>query len=145
MNNLPQNREAWLELVKAWGWTIALIILAVFLMWQGLTLFQSVRSWQNLSDRVQSTLADGAAQAQNKKNGKVEAEGRAISSTFFYRPQPDYKLSAIFDNKAVINGQELKAGDRVGSALIEKIDIESVTIREDGSSKSREIPMHPGP
>ncbi len=33
----------------------------------------------------------------------------------------------------------------IEAALIEKIDIESVTIREDGSSKSREIPMHPGP
>lgn len=144
MKGLPQTKEAWLELVKAWSWTIALAILVLFLMWQGLTLYGSVRSWQDLSNRVQSTLADGAAQALNRKTQEVAKEGRTISSTFFYRPTPSYTLSAIFDNKAVINGKEVKVGDRVEKALIEKIGIESVTIREDGSNTPRDIQIHPG-
>ena len=69
---------------------------------------------------------------------------RAVDSTFFFHPKPAYTVSAILGNYVVINGREVKVGDRIDKAVVEKINIGSVSIREDGSDSPRELSLHPG-
>lgn len=139
----PRNRAELVDMVKRRGWTAALALMLLLVAWQGLTLFGYVQSWRLLEDKVRLALAGGGIR-EAKPAPVSSPEKRQIEATFFHRPQPNYTLSAIFDDRAVVNGIEVRVGDRIEKAVVEKIGIGSITIREDGAKDSREIVMHPG-
>jgi hypothetical protein len=159
---LPSNQEEILDLVKQWGWTVGLALLSLLVLWKGLTLYQSVQSWRLTNEKVQHLLRGGDLGGKKKELAPFSPESRSVDSTFFFRPPPEYQLTAILGNYAVINGQEVRVGDRIekaavdnpGSpqkgdrpvkkAVVEKIAIGSVTIREEGAESPREILIHPG-
>lgn len=143
MMEFPKNRAEIVDMVKRRGWTAALALMALLVAWQGLTLFGYVQSWGLLEDKVRLALAGGGVR-EAKPTPNPSPERRQIEATFFHRPQPNYSLSAIFDDRAVVNGKEVRVGERVEKAVVEKIGIGSITIREDGSNDPREIVMHPG-
>ncbi len=142
MKRIPKTKEEWLALVKKWGWTAGVVLLCGLVLVQGLTLYLSVQSWQTLTERV---ISPGGGRSLHKDRKKEEAPAvRAVEATFFFHPSPAYTVSAILGDYAVINGREVKTGDRIEKAVIEKINIGSVSIREDGSDSPRELILHPG-
>ncbi len=70
-----------------------------------------------------------------------------------WRERPRYSFEGVFGNMAIINGQPVKAGDRVGSATVETVGINTVTIRkEDGQVQELKLfetlqvqPLQPTP
>jgi hypothetical protein len=139
----PSNREELLDVVKLYGWTTSLVVLSLMVFWQGLTLYQYVQSWSLLEKRVQGVLG-GDSLAKKKDQDQGPDGGRSVDATFFYRPEPSYVLSALINDRAVINGKEVKVGDQVEKAVVEKIDLGSVTLREEGADTPRVIQIHPG-
>ncbi|HPA44929.1 MAG TPA: hypothetical protein PLZ55_15490 [bacterium] len=67
-----------------------------------------------------------------------------ISADIFFRRAFNYELSAIYKDQAVINGQEVKAGQRIGNATLQEIRLASVLIHEDGQPAPRELVMFQG-
>jgi hypothetical protein len=144
VKRIPKSKEELLLLVKNWGWTAGVVLLCGLILAQGLTLYLHVQSWDTLTDRVQNLLTGGGMGPKKDRNKDKPQVARSIDSTFFFRPQPAYSVSAILENYAVINGREVKVGDRIDKAVIDKINIGSVTIREDGTETPRELVLHPG-
>jgi hypothetical protein len=57
-----------------------------------------------------------------------------------WQEKPNYAFQGVVGNMAIINGQPVKAGDRVGSATVETVGINSVTIRkEDGQTQELKL------
>jgi hypothetical protein len=144
VKRFPKSKEELLPLVKSWGWTVGVVLLCGLILAQGLTLYLRVQSWHTLTERVQTLLLGGGLSAKKDRSKGETQVARATDSTFFFRPAPAYKLSAILGDYAVINGCDVKVGDRIEKAVIEKIGVGSVSIREDGSDSPREIVLHPG-
>ncbi|MFH1738186.1 MAG: hypothetical protein ABIH23_04200 [bacterium] len=65
-------------------------------------------------------------------------------ANIFHRQRISYVLSAIYKDQAVINGQPVKAGGRVGEATVEEIRLASVMIHEDGKPQPHELEMFQG-
>ena len=142
MKGIPKSKDDLLQLVKSWGWTAGVVVLCGLIVAQGLTLYLHVQSWETLKEKVEVLLTGGGFK---KEKGKDESQvARATDSTFFFRPVPTYAISAILGDYAVINGREVKVGDRIEKAVIEKINVGSVSIREDGADAPRELVLHPG-
>ncbi len=144
MKRIPKSNAEWLVLVKTWGWTVGVVLLGGLIVAQGLTLYLHVQSWDSLTDRVQALLAGTGGTAKKDLKKESSPAVRTTDSTFFFRPSPSYVVSAILGDYAVINGREVKTGDRIDKAVVEKINISSVSIREDGSDSPRELVLHPG-
>jgi len=141
VKHIPKSNEELLALVKRWGWTSGLVVLCGLILAQGLTLYRHVQSWDRLRERV-GIITDVVSKKERNKEEPPMA--RAVDSTFFFHPKPAYTVSAILGNYVVINGREVKVGDRIDKAVVEKINIGSVSIREDGSDSPRELSLHPG-
>jgi hypothetical protein len=142
---IPMEKEAWLALGKTWGWTCAIVALLIVILMQGLTLRATMQSWNQLTERVLSLMTMSGSQSRKKPVEEGKSGIRTIESTFFYHPQPNYTLSAIMGGIAVVNGKEVRVGDKIDKAVVEKVGIGSISIREDGADKAQEIVMHPGP
>jgi len=67
-----------------------------------------------------------------------------VSADIFFRRTINYELSAIYKDQAVINGQVVKAGERIGNATLQEIRLASVLIHEDGQPAPRELVMFQG-
>lgn len=141
---LPRTPADWEAFVKENVWTIVIGALCLVALWQGLTLFGQVRSWQSLQDQVQTLIMRGVASGKNSEDTGDDAKKRALESTFFYRPSASYRITAILDGRAVVNGKEVKVGDRVENAVVEKIEVNSVTLKEEGEESPKRIELHPG-
>ena len=139
------DRDSAEEAVKKWGWTCAAVMLAAVVSWQGLTLHAQVQSWRRLKGKADELLMGGVGGGgRNAAQTESAPDSRTVESTFFNRPKSQYALTAILDHHAVINGQEVKVGDRVGRGLVQKIEPVSVTILEDGKETPKKIELHPG-
>lgn len=141
---LPRTPADWEAFVKENAWTILIGALCLIALWQGLTLFGQVRSWQSLQGQVQSLIMKGVASGKNSEETQAESGKRSLESTFFYHPSTRYQITAILDGKAVVNGKEVKVGDRVENAVVEKIEVNSVTLKEEGEESPKRIELHPG-
>ena len=140
----PKTQAEWEAFVKENVWTILVGLLALIALWQGLTLFTQVRSWRGLQDRVETVIAKEAI-APVRGDKSTEDEGkRSLDETFFYRPNSTYKITAIFDDRAIVNGKEIKVGDRLEKATVEKIEVNAVTLKVEGEDNPKRIELHPG-
>jgi len=141
---VPKNPAEWEALVKENVWTILVGLFVLIALWQGLTLFTQVRSWQGLQTRVQNVIAKEAIPPLKEEKSGEESDSRSIEETFFYRPSSSYKITAIFGDRAVVNGKEIKVGDRLEKAVVEKIEVNSVTLKVEGEDDPKRIELHPG-
>lgn len=144
MKTKETSQEMVVALVKKWGWTGGIVVLLLLLAWQGLTLYRSMQSWTATENKVRVALSGDSLRTKKGEDKGVPEAGRQVGETFFFRPKPEYKISAILDGKAVINGKEVRQGDRVDKAVVETIGVGTVTIREDGSDSPRELAIHRG-
>ncbi|MBI1390852.1 MAG: hypothetical protein GC154_20675 [bacterium] len=71
-------------------------------------------------------------------------EERKPEKDIFRKEEVKYQLTAIYFDKAVINGQEVAVGGRVGKATLDEIDGFSVIISEEGSDQSKRLEMFTG-
>jgi len=141
---IPQNSGELLVLLRLHAWTTLLVILGVLVFAQVLTLGYSMRSWHNLSTGVERLLADETESAAKTEGNGTDQQLRTVEATFFHSPTVGYALTGIYDDRALLNGQEVKVGDRVGKAVVQRIEIGSVTIQEDGAPASQELVLHTG-
>ena len=75
---------------------------------------------------------DGAGEQKKPKKNIFKAE------------MMNYQLTAIYMDRAVINGQDVKVGDRVGKALLKEIGVFDVKIQEEGKENPQTIQMFTG-
>ncbi|RJP19733.1 MAG: hypothetical protein C4527_26330 [Candidatus Omnitrophota bacterium] len=78
-------------------------------------------------------------QAQNKN--QANAEPKNPQRNIFKRETIPYQLTAIFRDNAIIDGQTVQVGGRVGKATIQEIGVSSVQILEDDKDTPRTITM----
>ena len=141
---LPSSQAEWEAFVKENLWTILIGAVCLIALWQGLTLFTQVRSWERLQTRVQNVvMREAISSKKDRESGQGEAI-RSVTETFFFRPSSSYKITAIFGDHAIVNGKEVKVGDRIESAVVKKIEINSVTLKEEGEDNPKRIELHPG-
>ncbi|HOL94181.1 MAG TPA: hypothetical protein PLH79_07535 [bacterium] len=79
-------------------------------------------------------------------SGNPEGGGTPPSpaKNIFKQENVNYQLTAIYLNKAVINGQEVGVGDKVGGkATLEEIGVSSVVLKEDDGN-TRTLSMFQG-
>ncbi|MBZ0254630.1 hypothetical protein K8I31_01120 [bacterium] len=69
---------------------------------------------------------------------------RRPEKDIFRIQEPKFMLTAIYLDKAVINGQEVKAGGRIGNATLVSIEPFSVTIEIEGEDQPRIFEMFTG-
>lgn len=140
---IPHKAEEWVVFIRQNVWSIASLILTILVCYQGLTLVWSMRSWSSLEMKMNLLSKGGSSQGAGEGLTLV-AEKRRVEATFFYRPVLTYNLTAILGDRAVVNGQEVKVGERVGRAMLTRIDIGSITLLEDGSTSPKQIDLHQG-
>lgn len=66
------------------------------------------------------------------------------AKNIFRRDQIPYQLSGIYMNTAVIDGQYVKVGERVGKAVVKEIAATTVKIQEDGKDQPRTLELFQG-
>jgi len=141
---LPGSQAEWEAFVKENIWTILTGALCLIALWQGLTLFTQMRSWADLQTRVQNVVSGETASSKKARDSAENEGARSVIETFFYRPSSTYTITAIFGDRAVVNGKEVKVGDQIEKAVVQKIEINSVTLKEEGEDNPKRIEMHPG-
>jgi hypothetical protein len=62
----------------------------------------------------------------------------------FKKENINYQLSAIYMDKAVINGKDYKAGDKIGNATLIEIGVFHAKIQEEGKSQPRTLELFKG-
>lgn len=141
---MPSQEET-ITWLKAHAWSLAAAVLLALVAWQGLTLRTTVQSWSDLDAQIRALLSGKTDEIQGESAAAVsESVDRQVTATFFYRPHVNYELTAIMGARAVINGSEVKVGDRVGDAVVQKIQPASVSLLEDGKTEQTVIEIHPG-
>ena len=141
---IPSSRREWEIFVKENYWAILGFLLCLVALWQGLTLYTQMRSWEQLQTRVQSVLNKDPFSPKKEGESKEMAKKRSVEETFFYRPSSSYEITAIFDDRALINGKEMKVGDTIEKAIVEKIEVNAVTLKVEGEDNPKRIELHPG-
>ncbi len=141
---LPNSRAEWEALVKENAWTILVAGFGLVALWQGLTLYSQMRSWESLETRVQNVVMKDPISAKKDRESGEDVGSRSITETFFYRPSSSYKITAILGDLAVVNGKEVKIGDSIEKAVVEKIELNSVTLKIEGEANPKRIELHPG-
>jgi len=160
--------------VKKWGWTVAMALLFGIALWEGLTLRREVQSWRLLNSESGSlqrkadfllSVPESAKKGSSLPGEKGEDAGkqgvqpkrdtsgaketptpdpRAVEATFFYRPKSTYTLTAILSDYAVVNGKEVRVGDRIEKGVVKEIEPGFVSILDDGTKDPKKIDLHPG-
>jgi hypothetical protein len=141
--------ESLMRFVQSFWRPIVLAVLALVVVGQ-------VASWgytalqMHSIDRLVASAQNDENEARRITGDPYDNPGRSPRSPtlqpkadIFLRKNPSYQLSAIYKDQAVIDGQTVKAGDRIEKATVEKILLASVIIQEDGKP-SREIKMFQG-
>jgi len=70
--------------------------------------------------------------------------GRKPKVNIFKREQIPYQLTAIYMKDAIIDGQSVQVGGRVGKAVVKDIATSTVVIQEDGVAQPRTLQMFQG-
>ena len=88
--------------------------------------------------------AEEEQEASNRQSNRGGEEQQQPSRNIFIKERTEYQLTAIYMNKAYINGQEVQEGDRVGRAEVIEIDPMSVTIQEEMSDDTQTLTLFQG-
>ncbi len=78
------------------------------------------------------------------ENGSNSGQAQPPKDDIFKRIQISYQLTGIINDQAIINGQMVKAGDRIQSATVMAVEPTRVLIHEDGKPSERELGLFPG-
>ncbi len=91
---------------------------------------------ENVNPEKKTSDSSPSSSEENKP-----PEEKKPAKNIFKREDIPYQLTAIFMDSAIIDGQTVKVGERVGKALVKEIALSSVKIQEDGTTNTREIHM----
>ena len=126
---------------------LVLVLLGQFVSW-GYTALQmhSIDRLVEAPQKDQDRESDQETPPQHTgRRGPPPGQERLEpKGNIFHRQRVSYQLTAIFKDQAVINGQAVKAGSRIGKATLEEIRLASVMIHEDGKPHPQEIKMFQG-
>ncbi len=76
--------------------------------------------------------------------GNSRPEQREPERNIFKETKHNYKLTAIYLDKAVINGNPFAVGSKIGNATLTHIGVDSVTIQEEGNDQPKVIQLFQG-
>ncbi len=97
------------------------------------------------TEDVESAREEGSDNPSvSEKPSPGDREKKKPEKNIFKREHIPYKLTAIFMDQAVIDGREVKVGDRVGKAVVKEIGNSHVKILEDGKEHPRTLSMFQG-
>lgn len=130
--------------------------IAVVVLLAGVALQAS--SWITEYQRIQEAdrlLASAARAEIPKTDADKDGDGKANTppqppqqnknvADVFKRQKFSYSVSAVFNNKALVNNQLVKAGDRIQMATVVAVDAVSVTIHEDGKPSPQTLYVFQG-
>ena len=133
-----------LHLAKSYWQSIIIAILALILSIQ-------LISWSCIAlqmHKIDELITTSKFKKTTKSNYSIDLE---YLESLYLQPEqniflariPNYTLTAIYKNEAIINGLIVKIGDKIGKATIEKILLSSVITHEDGK-EPQEIKMFQG-
>jgi hypothetical protein len=129
------RRTRWVEAIEAHPGRALAVLLSLLLLVQGTRIGYgafAVRRIDSAVDRLVSAKEDQAAGKWSPPPLPEMADP--------WQEKPNYAFQGVVGNMAIINGQPVKAGDRVGSATVEAVGINSVTIRkEDGQTQELKL------
>lgn len=80
----------------------------------------------------------------NRNGGNSQPEQRQPARNIFKETKHNYKLTAIYLDKAVINGNPFAVGSKIGNATLTHIGVDSVTIEEEGNDQPKVIQLFQG-
>ncbi len=137
-------RSFWQPIVVA---LLALVVVGQLVSW-GYTALQ-MHSIDQLVEAAQNDPNDESEEQSGSNPGPrrgppPQQQQVEPTANIFHRQRVSYMLTAIFKDQAVINGQTVKAGGRIGNATLEEIRLASVMIHEDGKPQPQEIKMFQG-
>ena len=150
----PQTSERIGMLARAYWQPLVLAVLILVIVGQlfswGATVveFAKVDRMIEEAENVDSPATE-SNEPENPRQGPSgpRADSNRSNQTarnIFKNEKQSYTLTMIYMDTAVINGQNLKVGDRVGKAVVQSIDLTSVELLEDGSESPKTIAMFQG-
>lgn len=155
-----QLRERAIGYLRAYWQQIVYIALGAVLLFQvGGTLYRILELHQvdRLIAQAESNDSKNTKEENGGKQGNPEqgpqmgpggpqggGQPRRPEKNIFRIEEPKFMLTAIYLDKAVINGQEVKAGGKIGNATLVSINPFSVTIEIEGEDQPRIFEMFTG-
>ena len=113
---------------------IILIILGVILVLQWLSLGYTFYDFQKIDKKVSIMNEEKEEPEENSNNQPPPPRNLQPKDNIFKRTTIPYVLTAILNDKAIIDGQTVAAGDRIQKATVESINIDSVVLEMEGES-----------
>jgi len=92
---------------------------------------------------VTNSSSSGSPHGSPVPPGNTPQKKKPVKN-IFRRDNTKYQLTAIYMDKAVINGKVVKVGDRVGKAIVQKIGTSTVTVQVEGQDHPRTLEMFKG-
>ena len=82
--------------------------------------------------------------SESTPGSNASGDQKKPKKNIFRTDNMTYQLTAIYLDSAVINGQDVKIGDRVGKATLKEIGIFDVKLQEEGKENSQTVQMFTG-
>lgn len=155
-----QLRERALGYLRAYWQQMVYALLGVVLVFQIGGNFYRLLELRQVDHLIAQTNDDGPKSEEGKEGdappqspqmgmggpGGPPGDGqqRRPEKDIFRKEEQKFMLTAIYLNKAVINGQEVAVGGRIGKATLESIASFSVTIQIEGEDNTRTLDMFTG-
>ncbi|MBD3265623.1 hypothetical protein GF373_03050 [bacterium] len=92
-------------------------------------------------DSVENEKKEDQKPGPPKPSSDKPAEPQKPETNIFRKERTNYSLSAIYMDKAIINGQEVKEGGRVGKATVKEIRIFEVIIQEEDKENTQTLTL----
>lgn len=86
-----------------------------------------------------NSTAEGKPDSPPNGPPQENQESKQPPNNIFKREEINYILSAIYMDKAVINGQDVAVGGKIGNAEVKEIGVWDATIEVDGQTRKLEM------
>lgn len=115
-------------------------VLGVILAWQVISLLGSWLELRQISSLIAETETLSVITPEDDPEANQTPQRENVKN-IFKEEQAQYQLTAIYMDKAIINGQQVEVGGRVGKAEVKEIDLFHVVIQEEGKEHSQTLTM----
>lgn len=139
--------DRWTQLARTYWQPLVLTLLAILAFSQIVAWGVAAIELKKVDNLIAQTEKSEPAATQSKPSDSNQApnpeQPRKPAKNIFKKEEMNYMLSAIYMDKAVINGQEVGIGQNVGKAILKEIGINRVVLEEENGN-SRTVEMFQG-
>lgn len=147
--------DRWTQLARTYWQPLVLTLLAILAFSQIVAWGVAVVELKKVDNLIAQTEKPETTTTENKSDESEQSgpsgskpppnpeQPRKPAKNIFKKEELNYMLSAIYMDKAVINGQEVGIGQNIGKATLKEIGINRVVLEEENGN-SRTVDMFQG-